>query len=192
MTKFTDRLWSDLVREHGAALANTVRPKRGGARLLRRPRVLAGSTLGLAGIGTALVFALSAAGSPPAYAVTTQGDGSVLVTINQNSALPQANAKLASLGIHEQIAIEMAPGPAVVSGPVNCVPQGAKVPGPPVNVLVGTNGTEEIASSNTGAGTWHMAACHLYSTNITHGNGLYGESPADWGNSGATGNTGAG
>jgi hypothetical protein len=192
MTKFTDHLWNDLVEEHGPALAQAHRPEPGRARFLRRPRLLAGSTLGLVGAGTALVLALGAAGSSPAYAVTTQGDGSVLVTINQNSALPQANAKLASMGIREQIAIYMAPGPAAVSGPVNCVPQGANVPGPPVQALVGTNGTQVIASGNTGAGTWHMAGCHLYSTSTTGGNPLYGESHSDWGNTGNTGNTGAG
>jgi hypothetical protein len=163
MSKYTDQLWRDLVREHGATLAHADRPVPGRASLLRRPRVLAGSTLGLAGVGTALVLVLGAASSTPAYAITTNGDGSVLVTINQNSALPQANAKLAAMGIHEQVAIYMASGAAAVSGPVTCTPApGVSNPqGPPVKVLVGTNGTEVIDSGNTGAGTWHLAACHL-------------------------------
>ena len=50
MTKFTDNLWSDLAREHGPTLARADRPEPGRARR-RRPRVLAGSTLGLAGVG---------------------------------------------------------------------------------------------------------------------------------------------
>jgi hypothetical protein len=178
MSKYTDQLWRDLVREHGATLAHADRPAPGRASLLRRPRVLAGSTLGLAGVGTALVLVLGAASSTPAYAITTNGDGSVLVTINQNSALPQANAKLAAMGIREQVTIYMASGAAAVSGPVTCTPApGASNPqGPPVKVLVGTNGTEVIDSGNTGAGTWHLAACHL--TGHT--------------GSGNTGNTGAG
>jgi hypothetical protein len=175
MTKFTDHLWRDLAREHGATLALADRPAPGRAPLLRRPRVLAGSTLGLAGVGTALVLILGAASTTPAYAVTTNGDGSVLVTINQNSALPQANAKLTAMGIHEQITIDMASGAAAVSGPVSCTPAPG-VSGPPVQVLVGSNGTEVIDSGNTGAGTWHLAACHL---------------TGDTG-SGNTGNTGAG
>jgi len=175
MTKFTDHLWRDLAREHGATLALADRPAPGRAALLRRPRVLAGSTLGLAGIGTALVLILGAASTTPAYAVTTNGDGSVLVTINQNSALPQANAKLTAMGIHEQITIDMASGAAAVSGPVTCTPAPG-VSGPPVQVLVGSNGTEVIDSGNTGAGTWHLAACHT---------------TGDTG-SGNTGNTGAG
>jgi hypothetical protein len=175
MTRFTDNLWRDLAREHGPTLALADRPEPDRARILRRPRVLAGSTLGLAGAGTALALALGAASSTPAYAVTTNGDGSVLVTINQNSALPQANAKLTAMGIHEQISIQMASGAAAASGPVSCT-QAPGVSGPPVEVLVGTNGTEVIDSGNTGAGTWHLAACHL--TGDT--------------SSGNTGNTGAG
>ena len=174
MTRFTERLWSDLAREHGPALAQADRPEPGRAPLLRRPRVLAGSTLGLAGAGAALAVTLGAS-STPAFAVTTSGDGAVLVTINQTTALPQANAKLTAMGIHEQITIYMASGAASVSGPVTCTPAPG-VSGPPVKVLVGTNGTEVINSGNTGAGTWHLGACHLT-----------GDS-----GSGNTGNTGAG
>jgi hypothetical protein len=174
MTRFTDNLWSDLAREHGTALAHADRhePDRG-----RRPRrrVLAGSTLALAGAGSALGLVLTAGASTPAFAVTKTGDDSVLVTISQTQALPQANAKLTAMGIHEQVIIDMASGAAAVSGAVTCTPAPG-VSGPQVKVLVGTNGTEVIGSGNTGAGTWHLAACH-----VTGDSG-----------SGNTGNTGAG
>jgi hypothetical protein len=160
MSKFTDHLWSDLAREHGATLAHADRPQPGRARRLRRPRVFAASTLGLAGVGTALILALGAVSSAPAWAVTTNADGSVLVTINQLSALPQANAKLTAMGIHEQVAIDMASGAAAASGPVTCTPAPG-VSGPPVEVLVGKDGTEVINSGNTGAGTWHLRACQV-------------------------------
>ena len=180
MTKFADHLWSDLAQEHGAALTLADRPEAGRARRPRRPRrrVLAGSTLGLAGVGAAVTLGLTAGASTPAFAVTKTGDGSVLVTINQTQALPQANAKLTAMGIHEQVMIYMASGAATVGGPVTCTPAPgvSNLPGPPVKVLVGTNGTEVIGSGNTGAGTWHLATCHL-----TGDNG-----------SGNTGNTGAG
>ena len=184
MSKFTDHLWSDLVREHGPSLVRADRAEPGQARLLRRPRVLAGSTLGLAGVGAGLVLALGAATSTPAYAVTTDADGSVLVTINENSALPQANAKLTAMGIHEQVTIYMATGPAAVSGPVTCTPApGANVSGPPLKVLVGKDGTEVIGSGqsagNTGEGTYHLDRCV-----VTDDSGS--------GNTGNTGNTGAG
>jgi hypothetical protein len=179
MTKFTDNLWRDLAREHGPALALADRPQPGRAPLLRRPRVLAGSTLGLAGAGTALVLALGAANSTPAFAVTTNHDGSVLVTLNHHKALPEVNAQLTAMGIHEQISIQMASGPAATSGPVNCTPAPgvSNLPGPPVKVLLGKDGTEVIApgttGDNTGVGTWHLAACYVH-------------------NPGSTGNTGAG
>jgi hypothetical protein len=169
MTKFTDNLWRDLAREHGPALALADRPEAGRASLLRRPRVLAGSTLGLAGVGTALALTLGAS-STPAFAVTTNGDGSVLVTINQATSLPQANAKLTAMGIHEQVSIQMAAGPAAAKGPVSCTPKPG-VSGPPLKVLVGKDGTEVIepgtTGDNTGVGTWHLAACSTFKTGDT-------------------------
>ena len=173
MSRFTDHLWRDLAEEHGSTLAQAGRP---GPGRLRRPRVLAGSTLALAGAGVALALGLTATSSTPAFAVTRSGDGSVQVTINQDSALPQANAKLTAMGIHEQVTIYMAPGAATVAGPVTCTPAPgvSNLPGPPVSVLVGTNGTEVINAGNTGAGTWHLKSCNLAS------------------DTGGTGNTGAG
>ena len=174
MTKFTENLWSDLARDHGAALAYADRHEPGRPRRPRR-RYLAGSTLALAGAGSALGLVLTAGAATPAFAVTKTADGSVLVTIGKTQALPQANAKLTAMGIHEQIIIDMASGAASVSGAVTCTPAPG-VSGPPVKVLVGTNGTEVIGSGNTGAGTWHLAACRV---------------AGDTG-SGNSGNTGAG
>jgi hypothetical protein len=149
-----------------------------------RPRVLAGSTLGLAGVGTALVLALSGSAAPPAFAITTNGDGSVLVNINQLQSLPAANHKLTAMGIHEQVTIYMTSGPAAVSGPVTCTPApGANLSGPPLKVLVGKDGTEVISpgqtAGNTGVGTYHLDRCV-----VTGGTGS--------GNTGSSGNTGAG
>jgi hypothetical protein len=187
MSKFTEHLWSDLVQEHGATIADTDRSAASRTSLLRRPGALAGSTLGVVALAAALTFGLGALGGPggsgnagvpighggtpspvteAAYTVTTDADGAVVVTINQQTALPQANAKLAAMGTHEQVGIDMAPGPAAVAGPVSCTPgAGAPkpLPGPPIKVLVGKNGTEVIApgttGDNTGVGTWHLASC---------------------------------
>ena len=183
MTKFTDHLWRDLVREHGPTLTHADRPEPGRARG-PRPRVLAGSTLALAGVGTALVLALSGSEAPPAFAITKEGDGSVLVKLNyqQDENLPQVNRKLTAMGTHEQITIYMATGAAPLSGPVTCTPAtGASGPsGPPVKVLVGKNGTEVIGSGqsagNTAEGSFHLDHCVVTS---------------DTG-SGNSGNTGAG
>ena len=170
MTDFTDNLWDDLVREQGATLTQAGRPEPGRGRFLRRPRVLAGGTLGLAGAGTAIVLGLSALASTPAFAVTVSSNGSVLVTVSQEENIVQANAKLTAMGIHEQFDIYMAQGPAVTSGPVSCVPQPGAA-GPPLEVLLGKDGTEVIkpgtTGGNTGVGTWHVASCKTFRTGDT-------------------------
>jgi hypothetical protein len=181
MSKFTQNLWSDLVQEHGPAIANASRP---GPGRVRRPRLIAGSTLVLAGAGTALALLLTATGSTPAFAVTKTADGSVLVQINQTTSLPAANHKLTAMGIHEQVTIDIQAGAAAASGPVTCT-SAPGVSGPALKVLLGSDGTETIAAGstgdNTGVGTWHVASCTATGDPGSGGTG-----------SGGTGNTGAG
>jgi hypothetical protein len=182
----------DLARKEQTARSSGT-PRR--ARLLRRPHALAGSTLGLAGVGAALVLALSAGGAaaPAAFAVTREANGSVLVTVNpQDTTQPwvlAADRKLASMGIDEPIGIEapLALGPATVS-PVSCTPLGgaATPSGPPVSVLFGTDGTGTIPAGNSGAGTVHLSGCEYYKSAAF--DGLAGIPRGSDG----TGNTGAG
>jgi hypothetical protein len=164
----------DLAREEEATRPSGVATRLPLAR--PRPRVLAASTLGLAGVGAALVLVLSGtAATTPAFAITTNSDGSVLVHLNYNTDqnLPQVNQKLAAMGIHKQIGIAMATGPARTSGPVTCTPaRGASsTSGPPVRVLVGANGTEVISqgesAGNTAEGTFHLASCGVYPANTS-------------------------
>lgn len=170
MTKYTDNLWRDLAREHGPALEQAGGPGQGRTRR-PGPRVIAGGTLAVAAVGAAVTLGLTSMGSTPAggtrvvtdaYTITQSSNGSVLVQINQGTSLPAANHKLTAMGIHEQVIIDMASGAATVSGPVTCTPA-TGVSGPPLKVLVGTDGTETIASGatadNTGEGTWHLARC---------------------------------
>lgn len=110
MNGFEDQLWSQLVRERGeqmhaapaatAALASSVTATSSATRpapRLRRPALLTGSALGIAGLATAGVFALS---SPsPAFAVTKNPDGTVAVTLSDLSDLPALNQQLAQDGI---------------------------------------------------------------------------------------------
>jgi len=144
------------------------------AGLQRRPRVLAGGTLGLVGVGAALVIALSGSSTPAAWAVTNTSDG-VLVNLDYVSGqnLAQINAKLARMGTGEQVEIQMAAGAAAVSGPVTCT-QAPGVPGPPVKVLVGSNGTEVLSAGqsagNTAEGTFHLNSCRLYGSETGSGN----------------------
>lgn len=160
----------DLARDERAA-----RPASGGrVRVLRRPRMLAGGSLGLAGISAGLVLALGGSTAAPAFAVTRSSDG-VLVRLNYTTpterTIGQLNAKLASMGIPEGVTIYMAAGGASASGPVTC----AQGPGAttPVRVLVGDNGTETIApgqsAGNTGEGAFHLDRC-VVTTNGGAGN----------------------
>jgi len=152
---------TDLAREQPAAHVNRRTP---GRVRLSRPRFLAGGSLALAGVGAALVLALGGSTASPAFAVTRASDGSVLVNLNYVSGqnLGQANAKLASMGTHEQIGIDMAAGAASVSGPVTCG-RAPSASGPVVKVLVGANGTEVIgpgqSGGNTAEGSFHMVSC---------------------------------
>ena len=167
-------------REHRADAVPATRARR----TRPRPRVLAGSTLGLAGIGAVLVLALGGSAAAPAFAVTKQDDGSVLVNLNYNTDqnLPQVQRKLADMGIHEQLTIHMARGAATISGPVICTPAPG-VSGPTVKVLVGSDGTEVIApghsAGNTAEGSFHLDHCVV-------------SSDTGSGNTGSSGNTGAG
>jgi hypothetical protein len=191
MTKFTDNLWSDLARELGPKLAQTDRPelgRAGGNRILRRPRIVAGSTLGLAGVGTALVLALSGSTAPPAFAITKQGDGSVLVKLNyhQNENLPQVNRKLAAMGIERIGPRALAAGEDLSSIPsCSSIPPGWK--GEWVQMAGSSSGPGYSISESVAPGTWALLYCTA------------GHVPADQGGTGSggmgsgnIGNTGAG
>ncbi len=64
-----------------------------------RPRILAGTTLALAGLAAALTLAFTAASSPPAFAVTRNHDGTVSVKIMRLEGLRGANARLAAMNV---------------------------------------------------------------------------------------------
>src|SRR5580693_1251000 len=100
MSKFEDRLWRDLVRKHGADLAQMTPPAAKPTRRAR-PRLLAGTTVSLAGIAAAVVLLVSAAGSPPAFAVNRNSDGTYTVWIQKLTGVHGANARLAALGIRQ-------------------------------------------------------------------------------------------
>jgi hypothetical protein len=104
MTNFKDRLWQELVREHGAALSEAEKPRR-----RARPRLLAGTTVSLVAVGTATALVLGAASSSPAFAVNRDRDGTIAVTIKAIGGIRGANARLAQIGVPAR-AVEVAPG----------------------------------------------------------------------------------
>lgn len=106
MSRFTDRLWSDLVRAHGADLSDLPRPQ---AKSRPRPRMLAGTGLGIVAAGSAAAIVVGTAGTTPAFAVTKNHDGSVTVSIARPAGIPQANARLAALGYRARV-VQVSPG----------------------------------------------------------------------------------
>lgn len=191
MSKFTDHLWSDLVREHGATLAHADRPEPGRARR-PRPRGLAGGALALAGAGVALTVTMSATASTPAFAVTRQHDGSVSVKINSRSGIADANRELSAMGIHERVLAVSDGQPA----PLNCLAAGAGQDGKSLVIAgkpkvltgpasapsstLGSTGTGNTGTGNAGSGgpavgsTWHVVVCPSLGNTGSTGSGNTG------------------
>ncbi len=116
MSNFKDRLWRDLVREQGPQLARIDgTAARHGRRA--RARVLAGTTVGLAAVGTTLALVLGAASTTPAFAVTRNHNGTVTIALQAIAAIPDANAKLAGSGLRVKV-VQVKAGCGVANGSV--------------------------------------------------------------------------
>ena len=102
MSEFEDNLWLSVVREHGNELARTGRTVHRHRRA-PRPQLLAGSTVGLAAIATAVALLLGASTTSPAFAVTRNPDGTVTVDLIKPSGIAGANERLAAMGVRAQI-----------------------------------------------------------------------------------------
>ena len=96
MTNFEDRLISELIEEHGAALATVERPA--GRRGNGRPLWIGGGAVAVAA-AIAIGITLVGGGSAPAYAVTQNPDGTVTLTLNELSGIDGANQRLHQLGL---------------------------------------------------------------------------------------------
>jgi hypothetical protein len=103
MSKFTDRLWRDLVREHGADLAQMDPLANAGHRRRARPRVLAGTGVGIAGLATVAALVLGAASSSPAFAVTRNRDGTYTFQLRSLEAVAAANRTLHGMNLRAQV-----------------------------------------------------------------------------------------
>lgn len=96
MTKFSDELFDDLMREHGPALAGMTVPAAPKRHPAVRPALV---TVGAGGLAAAAAAgALVAGGGTPAYAVSAHSDGTVTLAVYQKSGIAGANAKLHQVG----------------------------------------------------------------------------------------------
>ncbi|HEY1458259.1 MAG TPA: hypothetical protein VGF15_07050 [Solirubrobacteraceae bacterium] len=104
MHEFENRLWSDLLREHGSELTLSEKPT---AR--KRPRLLGigAAALTLLAVTIAVAVSLTANSASPAYAVTKNPDGTVTITIAKLVGVSPANSKLARLGVRARARADM-------------------------------------------------------------------------------------
>jgi hypothetical protein len=117
MSKFADQLFDDLMREHGATLAQNAVPAAARKRYLAaRPVLLTAGAAGLAVAAT--VGTLAAGGGTPAYAVTAHPDGTVTLAVYQASGINGANVKLHNLGDKQVVVVPVRAGcPSILSLP---------------------------------------------------------------------------
>jgi hypothetical protein len=107
MTKFEDRLFTELMHEHGAELS----PPRAGRKT--RTVWLSGGVLAAAGASTAGLV-MFGSGAAPAFAVTQNSNGTATIALHDTSGIAGANAKLHSLG-DNVIIVPVQPGCAPIS-----------------------------------------------------------------------------
>lgn len=101
MTSPEDLIWQDLVATHNADQIQMPSATHVSTRGYRGRRLAVGAG-GLAAATAAAVLVLSStSGTPPAYALTANGNGSYTLTINDlQTAIPEVNAEFAKLGVH--------------------------------------------------------------------------------------------
>jgi len=134
MTKFSDQLFNDLMREHGPALAHTTLPARPRRHITTRGTLLAGggAVAGALAVAGAVAGALVAvngtpahsggSATPAAYTVTKNPDGTITLAVYQQSGIAGANAKLHELGDKQVVVVPIEQGctskvtPPAVSG----------------------------------------------------------------------------
>jgi hypothetical protein len=119
MTKFTDQLFDDLMREHGDGLTRTTMRAPAKRHLTARPVLLTAGAGGLATV--AAVGTLVAGGGTPAYAVTTHPNGTVTLAVYQTSGIAGANSKLHELGDRVVVVPVQAGCPSIGSLPAPAV-----------------------------------------------------------------------
>jgi hypothetical protein len=108
MTKFSDQLFDDLMREHGPALEHTRAPAHPKRQITARQALLAGG--GTVAVTAAIAGTLVARSGTPAYAVTKNPDGTITLAVYQTSGIAGANARLRQLGDKQVVVVPVKPG----------------------------------------------------------------------------------
>ena len=141
MTKFSDQLFDDLMREHGPALTDTTLPAPTRRHITTRGTLLAGGgALAVAGaVAGALVAVngtpahMAGSGATAAYSVTKNPDGTITLAVYEQSGIAGANARLHRLGDKQVVVVPIERGctskvtPPAVSGRGHRVTTGISV-----------------------------------------------------------------
>jgi hypothetical protein len=161
MTKFADQLYSDLIREHGSALAET-RPPASSRREFASRRVLLATGAGGVALAATAGVLVATAGSPagaghpaaaagtPAYKLTSGHDGTITLAVYQTSGIAQVNAKLRQLGDNVVVVPVEAGCPAITSLGKPAVPAIGKLIG--LGIGRSANGSVTVNASGVPAG----------------------------------------
>jgi hypothetical protein len=119
MTKFSDQLFDDLMREHGTALAQHSRPTAQPRRHItaRHALLASGGTLAVGAAVAGVLVAQSGSpahpagsGTQAAYKVTDNSDGTITLAVYQKSGIAAANARLRQLGDKQVVVVPVEPG----------------------------------------------------------------------------------
>ena len=130
MTKFSDQLFDDLMREHGPALAHAGPPAQPKRHITARQTLLAsGSTLAVGAAVAGVLVAqngtpahIAGSGAQMAYEVTNNSDGTITLAVYQKSGIAGANTRLHRLGDKQVVVVPIERGctskvtPPAVSG----------------------------------------------------------------------------
>ena len=147
MARFADDLYDDLMRDHGPALADT-RPPVARRSLASHRVVLTAGAGGLAAAATA--GSLVALSGSPAYALTTNQNGTQTLAVYQQAGIAQANAKFRQLGDRVVVVPVRAGCPSISSLPKPAVSDKGKT------IVVGTdrsrNGSITVSERGVPAG----------------------------------------
>jgi len=147
MTKFADQLFDDLMREHGPALARITPPTPRRHIATRRTLLATGTACAAVGVTAG---ALVAGGGTPAYAVTTNPDGTVTLAVYQKSGIAGANARLRQLGDGQVVVVPVESGcPSLGSLAAPAVPRRGHIP---TQVTASRDGSVTVKAKGIPAG----------------------------------------
>jgi hypothetical protein len=177
-----DARFAEIVAEPGdprLASFATLETTRSVRRWTARPRVVAGGSLGLAGLAAGLVLAFSGSTAPPAFAITHNSNASLLVHLYHVSALAAAEQQIEANDVQGTLVVTIEPGPATTPGPIECSTGDQDQQ---VEMLLGSDGTDVVPAGTRGAGSWHLGVCSIAPGNGGSNTGASGSN---------TGNTGS-